>query len=308
MANKSNKSLLLLFAVLLGIFLLSKVFDFGKKPQKSFRTELTNIDSSSVGQIVIYPKAGNHNAVIFEKSNEGWFLTNGNIKSKLDPNVISGLIDQVQNIKVKRLVATSKDQWVPYEVTDSLGSRIVLYSAPTKIIADLTVGKFNFQQQPQAMQTYLRLTEEEQVYMIDGFLSMAINRKFDDWRNKQLVKINTNNISKLSWNINGQNQSIQKNGSQWSGMKNPIDSARVATYLSQTASLQGSAFADDYTPQGNPMSLTFEGNNMNPLEVKCYPDNNGFILTSSINPASYFRSDSMGLYKTLFEDLAPLNN
>ena len=59
---------------------------------------------------------------------------------------ISGtLISALNNMKPESVVATNKDRWPMFEVTDSLGTRVKLFSGDN-LLADVVIGKFSFSQ------------------------------------------------------------------------------------------------------------------------------------------------------------------
>ena len=65
----SNKTLGGIFAVLVIIFLFLFVWN-GEKNERSFREELVTIDSASVTEIIIFPKAKQHGEIKLFKEDE----------------------------------------------------------------------------------------------------------------------------------------------------------------------------------------------------------------------------------------------
>jgi len=198
------------------------------------------------------------------------------------------------------LVARSKDKWEQYEVTDSLGTRVKVY-AGKKELADLMIGKFTFQQEPQSMTSFARRTKQNDVYAIDGFLSMAYNRGLDAWRDKSFVNIDPNNINKLTFDTPEGQQIIQQLGEEWTTGSRTLDSPGVDTYLNIFKNMTNQQFATPVSTAAT-HSLTIEGNNMQAINIRCFADGEQYVLNTTASPDIWAKSDANGLFKRIFTD------
>ena len=304
----NNKKLLLIFLGLLGIYLISQ---YGFKPKtRSFKTELIQIDTTNVNSIFLYPKNDNHEEIILKKEGTDWIASQGNITTKANQGAITSLLKSLSLIQTKRVAAKNAEKWKDYEVEESNGSRIKVY-ADSELLEDFIVGRFNFNQQTRQGISYVRLTNEKEVYAVDGFLSMTMGQGFDAYRNRQLLAIKPADITHISIDTEGLTETYSKIGNEWSSNGNPIDSAQMATYLNGLQYLSGSEFVDDFDElQANSLryqTVSLEGNNMSePVLVTVYRDTSRtppFIIQSSINSDSYFSSDENGIYEKLFTKL-----
>jgi len=302
----NNKVLFLILATLVGVFLLSKVLDSGKRT-KSFNSELIAIDTATITSIVLHPKADNHAEVRLEKSDNTWSVKRGSESYAADQAAVSALLPSLAETKVKRLVARSSDKWEQYEVTDSLGTRVQV-SAGTKSLADFVVGKFNFQQQPQSITSFVRKSKEDDVFVVDGFLSMSYNRGLDAWRDKSFVNVAPENITRLEMTTPDGTITFEKTLNAWSANGKALDSLKMANYLNGFKSMKISTFDKLFEDAAPTHQLTISGNNMSPIEVICFEgkEKGTYILNSNQHENNWAGSDAEGLFKQIFADALEL--
>ncbi len=299
----NNKTLLIVFGVLLGLYFLGT--QLKGKQERSFKEELVRVDTAKVSSLLLYSKADGHKEVKFSRENGQWTVSQGELSSNVQPNFMPQLLNEFVSMKTKRVAGVSKANWEKYEVTDSLGSRIKILEGG-KVKADLTVGKFDFKQPQQqgqqpTMSSFVRLTDEEKVYVVDGAISMAFSRGFEAFRDRTLATVNKANITKVTLEKDGQTTAYAKGQEGWQG----IDSTAIDQYLTGLGNVQGSQFKDGFSPSTPLAKLTLEGNNMKTLELNCYPSDAAgkFVVNSSANPSVFFETDSVGVFKTVYLDL-----
>ena len=304
MAKKSNNKLLfILFGVLLAIFLATQFFKGGN--ERSFREELTDIDTAKISKIVLNPVAENGAEITLERSGKEWHVVKNGKRALADQAGVTGMLPQLAEMKVKRLAAASKDKWAELEVTDSAGTRVRVYEG-NKVSADITIGKFSVNQQQRTFTSFARVTDETEVYAVDGFLTMTFNREYNAWRNKEFVSFNKADATRVALSGEGLNFDLQKSGTSWSLGGVSVDSTAMDSYLNGIMSLTGNDFVDDFSPPTPLRTLSIEGNNMAPIQINCYEGDGGFVLNSSLNPNAFFTSDSTGIYAKLIPNLEEL--
>lgn len=293
--SKSNKTLGIIFVVLLIIVGIMYLTNTGKH-ERSFRANLVNVDTSKVTQITIYSKSHKNEPVELTKAEDGWTVKISKDKNARVPEEkIQSLFRQILSIKPKRLAARGKDQWHTYEV-DSTGSRVVVNEGSKKVL-DIIIGKFSFHQ-PRSMSTFVRLNNDNDVYEVDGFLAMTFNREPNSFRDGTVIKGNTATWNKLTFNYPADSSfQIAKVDGKWSAGNYKIDSAETAQYLTRLSRITGSKFLDnvDTTKLSNPVySLTISGKTGETITVSAYRDSTRMVLTSSLNPATYFDYKNIG--------------
>ncbi|MCF8261738.1 MAG: DUF4340 domain-containing protein [Melioribacteraceae bacterium] len=305
--NVSNKTLGVIFLGLLIIF-ASLYFFEGDGNERSFKEDLVKIDSTSVSKILVQPKDKTKPELEFTKVENGWKvkLVSG-ILAPVPYNNIKGIIDQLAEMKSKRLAARSKSRWNEYQV-DSSGTRVQVFEGDNKT-ADLIIGKFNFQQQPRSMTTFVRIANDIDVYEVDGFLDATFNREANTFRDNRITKEGYTRWRKLEYNYSdGQTYTLSKSEEgRWFLDGALTDSASTVSALQKAGNLKGTDFLDDFTPDKEPLvKLTVTNDLEDSYSVFAYQQDSTFVLNSSINETSYFDGSTNDIFSKLFFDRSKL--
>jgi len=302
----NNKNLFIILLGLLGLWGINHFLS--SKNQGSFKTELVALDTAAVSRIVTYPKSENGAEITLKREENGWIATRGNQNVQAMSNSVNGILGILSTIKTKRVAAKSAEKWAEYEVDEGNGTRVVAYENG-KQIADFIVGRFNFNQQARTASSYVRLNGEDEVYEVDVFLSMSVGQGFDSYRDKTIIKINAADVTEFTLRDGDILATIAKTANGFTmNDETVLDSTKVATYLSQIATLSGTAFADDFdeisAKDRLEKTLTIRANNMpTPIKVSVYADvrlAKPFVVQSSLNADAFFASDSIEVVGKLF--------
>ncbi|MBN2610081.1 MAG: DUF4340 domain-containing protein [Bacteroidales bacterium] len=304
--------------IVLGLLLIAVVAVYisdSSRGERSFRAEMVDADTSNITSVVIYPRADKDNAIELKKESGRWKLVTGSKVFRADEGAVKNILTQLADMKPQRLVATEKSKWGDFDVTDSLATRVKLYTGK-KLVTHLYVGRFNYQPpknqnqynygQQGTFSTFVRLEDEKDVYSVEGFIGMSLDRRPDDFRDKTLVRFDQQGLSRLTFTYPADSSfSIFKEGNNWTINGLECDSAQVAQYLGSLSYLNGSSFAEyDLVAGKQPVyTLKVDGNNFSaPVEVKAYlGDNPGeLLLTSSLNDGSCFKDDIATLANRIF--------
>lgn len=126
-----------------------------------------------------------------------------------DAAVIGRMFAALYDVEIGDLVATnpanhdrmgvSQDSAVTFEVQVSGETRTIL------------VGKTG----PRFATAYGRLPDEDEVYLIEGDLRVHVTRRLDDWRNKQIVAIDTSRAVRLEVERDGDAYTLVRGDSAW---------------------------------------------------------------------------------------------
>lgn len=308
----NNKTLLIIFVALLAAWGLSQM-NSGKR-NRSFKTDLIQIDTASITTINLYPKSDEQKEITLSKENGMWVATQGTVTTKANQSAIKALIGNLGLIKTKRIAAKKQEKWKDYEVEETSGSRVKVF-AGSQLLEDFIVGRFSFNQQTRSGLSFVRLTNEDEVYAVDGFLSMTMSQGFDSYRVKEFIKLNTGDITSLTLtNNDGTVRQFSAINGQWTKEGNPIDSTTMATYLTGIQNTFGGNFVDGLE-EGTLSSqlfktLTIAGNNLvSSISVNCYRDINRekpYLMRSSQNKDAVFESGEDGIYEKVFTKLETL--
>jgi hypothetical protein len=302
----SNRNLIIILSVLLGIFLISKLSN--RRGERNFKDVLVELDTTKIDRILLHNVQDDQSLLEIKRQNGHWTAKKEELEVAAQANTVNSLLNTLQLIKSKRLVSKSEAKWVDYEVDSEKGTRVEVYSGNKKL-DDFMVGRFNFNQQTRSATSYIRKTDETDTYSVDGFLSMSFNQSFDSFRDKTLIKVNSEDLNQIAMTGSSVNEVLTNDGTGWSNSADiPLDSTKVSQYVNALASSFGSEFDDEFLAVNSEPDQTLEifGDNMTEsIRISCYETEDTlkpFILHSSINEQAFFRSDSSGVYKKIFGD------
>ncbi len=314
MSKKFNNNILLyVLAALLVTFAVVKLYQH-KFTDNTLKVSLVDIDSLKVTKVLLYPASEGRNEIKFFKDGKDWKISKGKITTDPEANSVQGLLTMLLEIKTQRLASREKSKWSEYNLTDTTATRVKVYEGD-KLSLDLLIGKFSYQpsNNPYSKMyggggtgtTYVRLTGEDEVYAIDGFLSFSFNRQFNTFRNQVLARFDKPAVNKISFKYPGDSSFIVSLADkQWMIGTQKADSAKVAEYLNSLAYKNASSFDDNYVPSLNPQcQVIVEGKEMKTVTIDAYiQGNNNFILNSNQNSKSWFTSGYKGLYSEIFKN------
>jgi len=296
----SNKILAVLFVVI-AVITIIVYFPSGNKTERTFRTELVEIDTSAVSEIIISPKSMNGESFRIFKSDNIWNVTLADDKTANVPKEkVDRLLGQLLEIKPLRLAARSKSKWSEFEV-DSTATRVVVKEDGSNVL-DIVIGKFLFQQ-PRNVSTYVRLSNESDVYLVEGFISMTLNQGADAYRDNNIVKGDYNNWDKLVFNYPADSSfQINKVGKKWMSSNTALDSVKTDKFLSQLSRLTNSEFIDNFNTESvSPnYELIISSNGSTITTVYGYQSDSLVIVNSSINRESFFDISKNNFMEKLF--------
>jgi hypothetical protein len=313
--KKTIRTLGVFFAFLLALVVIILLID-QKRGKRTFRTDLFEADTADVTAVIIQAKADKDNPITLEKKKSGWQLKSGNRQFRAEAGMVQEILRTLNDLQATRVAATEKSKWKEFEVDDSSATKIMV-KKDKKLVSTLYLGKFSYQmpkssnpyesyyRQPK-ISTYIRVGNEKNVYVAEGFLSMIFNRNINDYRDQTLIRANSGDWTKLAFTYPSDSSfALVKEKGAWSVNGIPVDSAKTAEYLGSIASLSNENFVDDQKPlSGRPdFSLTIEGNNrVNPIVVSAFAADSlhQYLIRSSENEGTYFSGRRSGLMSRVF--------
>lgn len=315
MYKKLNiKSLVIIFAVLLVLVIIVFYMD-SKKGERTFRSNIVDIDTSKVSSIIIYPKSNREEPVEILRKGYLWKIKSKQKLFNADENTVNNILKTMAELKPKRVAAADRSRWEEFEVTDSLATRVKLITGK-KTGADIYFGKFSYQQpknqmayyynQQGTMTTYVRIAKDKIVYVVEGYLGMTLNRGLNDFRNKSILRSNKSDWTRLSFAYPADSSfNLVKEGDKWMVDGLLADSGSVADYFNSISWLTSSDFVDDQKPlhAKADLSLKIEGDNfVRPLQVKAFKADtvNRYLITSSLNEGTFFSGAKSKLTEKIF--------
>ncbi len=302
MFNKvSNKSLLAVFGVLIIIAVVYILVE-ADRGERSFKTDIVNIDTAKVTAISIYPRAVNHREVrLYKEGKNNWKVNLADNKTADVPeSKVKSLIDMLVQVKPTRVAAQDKSKWAEFKV-DSGGTRVKVFEGDNNTL-DLIVGKFSFQQ-PRQMNTFVRLNGEDEVYETQSFLDMAFNQKPDYFRNNVLISDDPSGWKKITFTYPDSSFELIKNGNEWTINGTKTDSAKTAGYLRILSHLSSTSFVDNMASSSlgkADYTITIESASKGAIMLTAYNDSSATIITSTENDGAYFNGAQNNLFQKVF--------
>ncbi len=303
MFNKfSTKSLIITFAALLIIVAAFLIKD-SLQGERSFPSSIISLDTSKVTAINLYPKSLNHREVrIFKDGNE-WKvqLPNDNNTAKVPLSKVQQLLSQILSIKPVSVAAESASKWKDFQV-DTAGTRVKVFEGSDDVL-DLTIGKFAYRQ-PQSMSTYIRVNDDKNVYLTNGFLDMTFNHDADYFRDNTVINDDYNNWYKLTFTYPADSsfQLIRKNNS-WLINGKQTDSSAAVNYLRSISNISQYFYIDNPSQQQlqkAKYTLSIQSNALGLINVFAYGDTSSIIINSSQNRDSYFDGKKENFWQRIF--------
>jgi hypothetical protein len=302
MFNKvSNKTLVIIFGVLIIVAAIYIIVE-SNRGERSFKSNIVNIDTTNVTAISIFPRATNHKEVrIYKTGDKNWKVKlNENQTANVPLNKIRNLLNMLVQVKPTRVAAQKESKWAEFKV-DTAGTRVQVFEGKDNTL-DLIIGKFSFQK-PRQMNTFVRLNGEDEVYETEGFLDMAFNQKPDYFRNNLLLKDNPANWEKLTFTYPDSSFELIKDDNHWTINGIKTDSAKTATYLRTLSHLSSSSFIDnppDAEMAKAKFTLSIESTSLGGIVLSAYGNTPGTIVASTENDGAYFNGDKNNLLSKIF--------
>lgn len=310
----SSKRTGLLLVILLVVIIIFVLIRYTKNVESNFRTELTAIDTAAVNNIDIKPQSSAEINLVKESGK--WLLENEGKKYDADQGSVINLLSSLNGTPIKSVAATSKSHWKDFKTTDSLGTRIRL-KHDGEVLDDLILGKFDYiqpknqapnpymRQQQGEMLSYVRIYDETPVYTVDGMLALSIGKKADDFRNKQLTKLDKKDISAVDIKYSdGPSLDLKKEENKWKLTNGIADSASVVKYIAGISNSRGKDFYNEQPKEENlygTLTITLSDNRNVVLKVYAHSDSD-FLISSSQNPTNIINDKDGKLLEKLFVD------
>lgn len=282
-----------LIGLLAGLCILYFVVDFtgDKQKSKSLRTTLVEIDSAQVSGLEI---EGPSNSVSLAKVGDQWELTlKDGKKVAADEAKIKSALAALMTISPSRMATKSKNKWGEYQV-DSTGTRVMVKEG-SKNSLDIVLGKFGMEGQ-RAYHTFVRLFEDQEVYVAKNFMGFSVPSDPASYRNQSLASIQMDSVLAVNFTYPADSSvRLERVGDIWNVNGQLADSTATVSYLNGLSFVSGKEFMDE-DPAGliaPTLTASFEMINGDNVSIDAYDQNGSWIFHSSANEESYFRDAAL---------------
>lgn len=294
MTRLNNKILLVLLAVLLGGFVLSKMFRSPGR-ESNLKETILKFDTGKISAIHVRPATERKSEVRVVRSGTRWSVENSQGNAKVDINHVKNALSALSAIHPDRLVTRSKNKWPTYQV-DSTGTHVKIFTG-SEMPSEFWVGSTN------SGATCVRLEGDDEVFEIKDPLATYFNKTFSAWRDKTFSRLEPENISSISFQYPGDSSYVVKRDKKVWMMDNQIvDSTKVIRYLSKFRSRTMSEFVDNFVPGTSAsFEIIFNNESGNALTIQAWnTSDKDFVVTSSQLDKVYFSTRDASMVRELF--------
>jgi hypothetical protein len=183
--NKNNKIYLIILAVLVILFLITKMNNKTEKIINFF-----DVDSVKIAKFSIKDAKGE---ITLEKMNDSWQITDP-INYQADQVKIENIFKRVLIAQTSSLPLSDKENSLSnYELQDSLAILLTIYDQNDKTLDATYFGKLKGQSKTPA-----RKKDSNEVYLLDQSVSYLLKSDTQYWREKTVATIEEESIEKIS--------------------------------------------------------------------------------------------------------------
>lgn len=292
MKKVTTLRLIILLSILLLIYAGTEFFSNSGR-SKSLREELVDIDTTKVTLVQI---TRDGNTITLSKVADGWEVSGSDNTFTAVASRVKNAITTLQTIKPGRIATRDPGKWKEFQV-DTTGTRVEIFEDKDKTL-DIVLGRFGMQGQ-QRFHTYVRLHEDNEVYVADNFISFSVSTDVSSYRNQVLVEFQRDSVESihLIYPEDSSFQLVRSLDGKWLVDAAPADSAETTRYLNSISRLSSSEFDNETDPEtlGEPVyKAIINIMNEDPVEIRAWlkPDST-FVITSSQNIEGMFSDISL---------------
>lgn len=299
--NFSNKKLIIVFSVLLVVVVLMFLIDSNPN-ESTFNKDIIEINTADVTAISIYPKVTNHKEVKLYKQGNDWLVNLENGKTAGVPQEkVDGLLNSFDKMKPTRVVTKSPGKWSNFQV-DTSGTQVKVFEGEN-LALDIVIGKYTFKQN-RSLSSYIKLSDENDVYEVDGLLSITFNQNANFFRDFHLIFDSYNNWDKVIFTYPGDSSfTLIKNDSNWFINGVGTDSSKTANYLNSLSTLTNSNFEDNVDRSlltKAYYTITIESKTKGTINITSFGNDENAIIHSSMRPEIYFKAGAKAFMERTF--------
>lgn len=208
--NKRNNLVLFVIFIFLGIVasqpLWGKIVSLPNQNSTLPSDLLGSIDDTTKINI----KAPKSDQIVLTKGDSGWQVD----QFKASQNKIDALLTDLRNFRLDSLVSTNPENEEKFSVASESGFLVTL----TQPKGDTTIivgGPGS-----RSSTYFLKPQNTDNVYLADGDLNNLIHQSVNDWRDKTLVDISSDQLDHVVIKYQGQTVTVNKNGEgKWQAIK-----------------------------------------------------------------------------------------
>lgn len=195
--NKTIIRLVLLLLLLSGLLAFRLYTPKFKTEASSYNEKIKSIDSGKIESVDISKK---EEKIELKKDGDVWRVND----KKADKQKVEKLISQLLPEENIDLIAETNQRHKEFGLTDDLATKVKLEDS-----LSVLVGK------SESSGAYIRIDEEDKVFLLKDFSSLNISTSFSFWYDKVIVSIDEESIKKLTFTKNRKDTIIIRKDEKW---------------------------------------------------------------------------------------------
>lgn len=288
MKGHNQKILLITLLVLAAAFILTRLF---RSPRRESNMDVAalKVDTALVTEVRLYPSGEQRREVKLLKDGKRWKVIRDDITARTESYQVNNLLNAIAGLKPERIITRKKENWNEYEVGDSTGVQVKIFNRDAAL-AVLWIGKES------NGNTYVRRSDQDEVFAVNGGLLGTFNKPFNDWRDKSFLRLPIDSVTAIDFRYPADSGFVVKKASgRWTLGEAIPDSVKIVSYLSSLRSKKMYTFVDDFNPSNEAtFVIRFDGARKPLTTVKAWKSTDDkLILTSSLQEGVYFSGDAM---------------
>ena len=212
-----------------------------------------------------------------------------------DKNAVNNALEALNSIKPARLATRKSEKWSEYQV-DSAGT-VVKAMKGSEVLTEIVLGKLGVTGQ-RSYHTFVRLMEDDEVYVANDFMSFNIPSEASSYRNSVLARLKKDSLISIEFSYPSDSSfRMEKIDDVWMVDGVEADSAATITYLQGLNYISSKKFMDDQESLSQPLyTVSFDHVDGTNVTIDGYLYDDQLVFNSSANQMSYY-SDSTILDK-----------
>ncbi|MCD6177434.1 MAG: DUF4340 domain-containing protein [Candidatus Cloacimonetes bacterium] len=184
MSKKQIIYITILIALVI-VFLITKINNNVEKRINFFQADSAKIRTIEISNI--------KDTLRFSKKNDEWILIYP-FENPINTFQMKKIFTEVLPVKTSNLpISESESSFDTYKVTNSQGTCIRFFDENDNVLDEAIIGKSS-----SSKTTPARRPNENKIYKLEDNINYIITAESDNWREKTILEIEKNNISKIS--------------------------------------------------------------------------------------------------------------
>jgi hypothetical protein len=289
-SNVRLRALLIVIASLIVIWFIGDHYGMRAK-DRTYRDVVLAVDTARITAIEMRPGRRGREPWRIVRGDTAWRLEAQSDSLRVPREAMLELLGPLASLRVKRQVGTMDLVKDRYELSDTNAERLTIRFGDGSA-KELLVGRSTFS--PKGAWSHVNVPGEQEVFAVEGVLSMATEKSVEEWRPLTVVAGDPANWRRITFNFGGGAYAFDRDATgAWKveampGDSSASDTARIRKFISSMSVSKAHRAAKDVRIDGLLESHHLEIVDVKrsaPIVVSLYAVPDGrFLLHSSCNP------------------------